>query len=82
MAYKRIYLSKRNHIVIASANSVRELLQSTLNKMFVGEGEDLPPYPTVAENLRKKQEMKFKTKLLNEYELIELKNSRYKRSKV
>jgi hypothetical protein len=82
MSYKKIYIAKRNHIVCASGTSILQVIQGIVHKMMVGEGKDLPSYPTFARSLRKYQRLSFTTKLGSYWEVEELMNERYKRKVV
>lgn len=82
MAYKRIYIAKRNHSIFASGSTVSEIYQHVVSGLVIGEGNQIPSLPTFIRRLRLYQELKFDTTLKNQYEVIEMKNTRYQRSKM
>lgn len=82
MAYKRIYLIKRNHIVVAAEPTIRAIREALIRIAIVGEGNQFPTFSTFARRLRLYTHINFETTLGNKYEIIEMKNSRYKRSKL
>lgn len=82
MAYKRIYIAKRNHIVFASGSTVTEIHQHLIKGLIYGEGAEIPSLSTFIRRLRLYSEIKFLTTQNNSYEVIEMKNERYSRSKV
>ena len=82
MAYKKIYIAKKNHIVIASGSHVTQIRSFLIPNLSDGEGSEIPSTATFIRRLRLYQEIKFTTTQNNFYEVIEMLNERYSRRKM